>query len=82
MVLNPKPFLKSLIGKRVIIRLKWGMQYVGHLISTDEYMNIHLTECSEYIGNALQGYVGEVLIRCNNVLTVRSGEEDSAVETS
>ncbi|EUT83495.1 hypothetical protein PFAG_03371 [Plasmodium falciparum Santa Lucia] len=25
--LNPKPFLNSLAGNRVIIKLKWGMEY-------------------------------------------------------
>ncbi|EAA21550.1 hypothetical protein [Plasmodium yoelii yoelii] len=27
--LNPKPFLNSLVGNRVIIKLKWGMEYKG-----------------------------------------------------
>lgn len=28
-LLNPKPFLSSLTGKPVIVRLKWGMEYKG-----------------------------------------------------
>lgn len=27
--LNPKPFLTSLTGKQVMVKLKWGMEYKG-----------------------------------------------------
>ena len=27
---NPKPFLNNLTGKRVIVKLKWGMEYKGN----------------------------------------------------
>jgi small nuclear ribonucleoprotein (snRNP)-like protein len=30
-VVNPKPFLASLTGKPVIVRLKWGMEYKGNV---------------------------------------------------
>ncbi len=26
---NPKPFLNDLIGKMVMVKLKWGMEYKG-----------------------------------------------------
>ena len=39
MALNPKPFLNQLTGKPVIVKLKWGMEYKGYLVSTDGYMN-------------------------------------------
>ncbi|KAI4980488.1 hypothetical protein ZWY2020_020973, partial [Hordeum vulgare] len=26
---NPKPFLQNLIGKMIIVKLKWGMEYKG-----------------------------------------------------
>lgn len=28
--LNPKPFLTSLTGKQVMVKLKWGMEYKGN----------------------------------------------------
>jgi hypothetical protein len=28
-VVNPKPFLASLTGKPVVVRLKWGLEYKG-----------------------------------------------------
>ena len=42
MPLNPKPFLNSLTGKSVIVKLKWGMEYKGYLVSTDGYMNLQV----------------------------------------
>lgn len=39
---NPKPFLQELTGKPVIVKLKWGQEYKGFLVSTDSYMNIQV----------------------------------------
>lgn len=39
---NPKPFLQQQIGKEVQIRLKWGLEYRGFLVSTDNYMNFQV----------------------------------------
>ncbi|EMP39041.1 Small nuclear ribonucleoprotein F [Chelonia mydas] len=33
--LNPKPFLNGLTGKLVMVKLKWGMEYKGYLVSVD-----------------------------------------------
>lgn len=41
-VVNPKPFLSDLTGKPVFVRLKWGMEYKGYLVSTDNYMNLQV----------------------------------------
>lgn len=30
--LNPKPFLTSLTGKQVMVKLKWGMEYKGGFV--------------------------------------------------
>jgi len=74
--LNPKPFLNGLTGKPVMVKLKWGMEYKGFLVSVDGYMNLQLANTEEYIDGALSGNLGEVLIRCNNVLYVRGVEDD------
>ena len=76
MALNPKPFLNQLTGKPVIVKLKWGMEYKGFLVSTDGYMNALLANTEEYIDGALAGQLGEVLIRCNNILYIRGVEEE------
>lgn len=45
MPLNPKPYLNGLTGKPVIAKLKWGMEYKGYLVSTDNYMNLQVRVC-------------------------------------
>ena len=47
--INPKPFLNDLTGKQVIVKLKWGMEYKGYLVSVDSYMNLQLASTEEYI---------------------------------
>ncbi|XP_057576617.1 small nuclear ribonucleoprotein F-like [Hippopotamus amphibius kiboko] len=70
--LNPEPFLSGFTGKPVMVKLKWGMEYKGNLVSVDGYMQLENTE--EYLDGALSGHLGEVLIRCNNVLYIRGVE--------
>ncbi|RDD38089.1 Small nuclear ribonucleoprotein F [Trichoplax sp. H2] len=74
--INPKPFLNGLTGKPVLVKLKWGMDYKGFLVSVDNYMNLQLANTEEYVEGALTGNLGEVLIRCNNVLYVREIDEE------
>ena len=40
--MNPKPFLNALTGKPVMVKLKWGMEYKGYLVSVDGYMNLQV----------------------------------------
>jgi len=61
---NPKPFLNQLTGKKIIVKLKWGMEYQGFLVSTDAYMNLQLASTEEFIDGKFAGNLGEVLIRC------------------
>lgn len=42
MPINPKPFLNGLTGKPVMVKLKWGMEYKGYLVSVDGYMNLQV----------------------------------------
>ncbi len=57
---NPKPFLNDLTGKQVIVKLKWGMEYKGYLVSVDSYMNLQLASTEEYIDGQSVGALGEV----------------------
>ena len=61
---NPRPFLEELAGKVVFVKLKWGLEYKGYLLSSDAYMNLQLEQCEEFIDGESQGNLGEVLIRC------------------
>mmetsp|Transcript_53172 Transcript_53172/g.153466 ORF Transcript_53172/g.153466 Transcript_53172/m.153466 type:complete len:90 (+) Transcript_53172:119-388(+) len=74
-IVNPKPFLADLTGKVVQVKLKWGMEYKGRLESSDAYMNLQLTKCEEFIDGEMAGFLGEVLVRCNNVLYIRASED-------
>lgn len=74
---NPKPFLNDLTGKQVIVKLKWGMEYKGYLVSVDSYMNLQLANTEEYVDGQSVGMLGEVLIRCNNVLHMRGVPEEN-----
>ena len=66
--INPKPFLASLTGKKVAVKLKWGMEYRGFLVSTDAYMNLQLASTEEYVDGQLKNKYGDCFIRGNNVL--------------
>ncbi|XP_044751133.1 small nuclear ribonucleoprotein F [Coccinella septempunctata] len=76
MPINPKPFLNSLTGKAVMVKLKWGHEYKGYLVSTDGYMNLQLAQTEEFIDGSSSGMLGEVLVRCNNILFIRGVEEE------
>lgn len=79
---NPKPFLNELTGSPVMVKLKWGMEYKGYLVSVDNYMNLQLANTEEYVDGNYAGNLGEVLIRCNNVLYLRGvPEKDNAHST-
>jgi small nuclear ribonucleoprotein F len=69
--LNPRPFLGELVGKDIIVRLKWGQEYRGRLVSLDSYLNFQLSEAEEWMEGECAGALGDVMIRCNNVLYVR-----------
>lgn len=75
-IVNPKPFLQDLTGRLVKVKLKWGMEYQGKLQSSDAYMNLQLTEAEEFLDGQFAGFLGEVLIRCNNVLYVVAAPAD------
>ncbi|XP_018898907.2 small nuclear ribonucleoprotein F [Bemisia tabaci] len=77
MPINPKPYLNNLTGKPVLVKLKWGHEYKGYLVSVDGYMNLQLANAEEFCGGgASGGPLGEVLIRCNNILYIRGMEEE------
>ncbi|CAO1615267.1 unnamed protein product [Parajaminaea phylloscopi] len=75
---NPKPFLQQQTGKQVVVRLKWGMEYKGFLVSTDNYMNFQLANTEEFQDGKSNGMLGEVMIRCNNVLYLREVNDDGS----
>ncbi|KAL9649687.1 hypothetical protein ABK040_003364 [Willaertia magna] len=71
-LVNPKPFLNESVGQVVVVKLKWGMEYKGTLKAVDHYMNFQLANTEEWVEGSFRGNLGEVLIRCNNVLYLRN----------
>ena len=64
---NPKFFLMSLVNKKIMVRLKWGIEYKGILVSFDDYINIRICNTEEWINGKEIGVLGEIIIRCNNI---------------
>jgi len=81
--LNPRPMLQSLVDKPILVRLKWGQtEYKGTLVSVDSYMNLQLSGTEEFVDGKSTGSLGQVLIRCNNVLWISgAGEADVKMDT-
>ncbi|EMF09500.1 small nuclear ribonucleo protein SmF [Sphaerulina musiva SO2202] len=76
--LNPRPMLQGLVNKDVIVRIKWGQEYSGRLVSVDSYMNIQLSGAEEKSPDGHDGGVlGQVLIRCNNVLWISAKDKQA-----
>ncbi|CAH2447981.1 Core Sm protein Sm F, spliceosomal U1, U2, U4, and U5 snRNPs component [Komagataella phaffii CBS 7435] len=77
--INPKPFLKSLINRSVIVKLKSSnVEYHGFLLSVDNYMNLSLdssTKEFDPITEELTPLGSDLFIRCNNVLWISTTEE-------
>ena len=49
--------------------------FSGVLVSVDQYMNVQLGNAVEYIDDQNKGPLGEILIRCNNILYISGIEE-------
>ncbi len=61
----------SLVDSRVTVEIKdEDRRFQGRLISVDEYLNIHMDETFELVGNERGRNLGTVVIRGNNILTI------------
>ncbi|KAF4124929.1 small nuclear ribonucleoprotein F [Geosmithia morbida] len=80
---NPRPMLQGLVDKDIVVRLKWGeTEYKGKLVSLDSYLNLQLSGTVEYIEGKATGDLGQVLIRCNNVLWIRGADQNEEADTN
>lgn len=74
--INPRPMLQDLVNKDIVVRLKWGeTEYKGRLVSIDSYMNIQLSNAQEFIDAKFTSDLGQILIRCNNVLWIKGADQ-------
>ena len=67
---NPSDFLRSVMGKPVIVELNSGAQYKGILSCLDGFMNIAMEQSEEYQDGKLKAKYGDCFIRGNNVLCI------------
>jgi small nuclear ribonucleoprotein len=68
---RPLQVLQRAVNKLVLVKLKSDFEYRGVMESIDPYMNIILTDASEYNSGSLTANYGRVVIRGNNVLFVK-----------
>jgi len=71
---DEKAILFSLLGKRVIVKLKGGVEYRGLVASVDNNMNMTMDDTEEMVDGEVTGVVGNIPIRINNVLQIRVAE--------
>ena len=79
---TPVDFLKSILGKAVVVKLNSGVEYrgtkhnefrrvsksylAGVLACLDGYMNIAMEQAEEYVNGQLKNKYGDAFIRGNN----------------
>lgn len=66
--MTPSTYLKSILGRPILVRLHTGVTYRGILACLDGYMNIAMEQTEEYgVGGELESRYGDVFLRGNNV---------------
>jgi len=67
---TPTDFLKSILGRPVVVKLNSGIVYRGILACLDGYMNVALEQTEEYIDGTLKQKYGDAFIRGNNIMYI------------
>ncbi|KAJ1625461.1 U6 snRNA-associated Sm-like protein LSm6 [Pavlovales sp. CCMP2436] len=75
---GPSDFLKSVIGRPVVVKLNSGVDYRGILACLDGYMNIAMEQTEEYVNGQLKAKYGDAFIRGNNVLYISTQKKRAA----
>ncbi|KAL0489511.1 U6 snRNA-associated Sm-like protein LSm6 [Acrasis kona] len=65
---TPGDFLKSVVGRPVVVKLNSGVEYRGILTCLDGFMNIALEQTEEYINGIRVSSFGDAFVRGNNGL--------------
>ena len=74
---NPSDFLKTVLGRPVVVKLNSGVDYRGVLACLDGYMNIAMEQTEEYQNGQLKAKYGDTFIRGNNVLYISTQKKKS-----
>ncbi len=51
---SPTDFLKSVLGRPVVVKLNSGAVYRGILCALDGYMNVAMEQCEEFVNGQLK----------------------------
>jgi small nuclear ribonucleoprotein len=67
---NPLRSLQKRLNDNILIRLKDGTEYKGKLKEYDNFMNVILTDASEFVNKEETSKFEEIFVRGNNVLFI------------
>ena len=67
---NPLRALQKKVNQNILIRLKDGTEYKGKLKEYDNFMNVILTDASEFVKKKEINKFEEIFVRGNNVLFI------------
>ena len=70
---NTTAFLYSLLGKKVLVKLKSGLEYRGILSSVDDLTNMTLDDTEEIV-EEVATLVGTIFVRPDNILNIREAK--------
>ncbi len=72
----PSQMVRSLIGRKIRVEMKGEeSNLVGKLESVDDYMNLYLTNATEYKNGEKIRTLGDLVLRGNNVILIQPYEE-------
>lgn len=67
---KPNDFLKSIVGRPVVIKLNSGVEYRGVLACLDGFLNCAMEQTEEYESGVKKSQLGDCFIRGNNVMYI------------
>ncbi|KAH9261624.1 U6 snRNA-associated Sm-like protein LSm6 [Batrachochytrium salamandrivorans] len=67
---KPNAFLKSIVGRPVVIKLNTGVEYRGVLACLDGFLNVAMEQTEEYENGVRKAQLGDCFIRGNNVMYI------------
>jgi len=72
----PNQMVKSMVGRVIRVEMKGEENsLVGKLESVDDYMNLHLSNATEYKGGEKVRALGDIVLRGNNVILIQPFED-------
>ena len=72
---RPLTTLQKNIKKSVTVRLKNDIEYKGKMVNVDSYMNLIMSDAEELKDGKVVEKFGRVILRGNNVLFIKLGNE-------